>query len=287
MSPEAGAPARGAFEEPPAELTPHTAWGFTTTSSDYDRAVTANERGAMRLVASLPDEGYESVLDVGCGTGFAATAAMERFPSIRRLVGVDPAEGMLAGLRAKLVDRPEIEADLQPVPAADMRVAPESVDLAISTMVFHWLPDRAAVAALMAAALRPGGVLALLAPSAGADRQFFEIVEELDPPAPPEWLAAERRYLVDPADVERAIEGTGLVIEDIWVEERRPRVSPEEFVTRMQAVATHVFLRTPGYDAADLDGAWRRTVEAIEARAADSGRFEYQFNKVFVIARRQ
>ncbi len=281
-----GAPARGTFEEPPAELTPHTAWGFSTTSADYDRSVTANQRGAHRLVASLPTEAYERILDVGCGTGLATTEVLGRFPGVRKVIGVDPAEGMLAELRDKLATRDDLEVELQNVPAEEMRLEPAGVDLAISTMAFHWLPDRRAVATSMAAALRPGGVFAVLAPSAGADLEFFQLVRELDPPAPSEWLDAERRYILDPAELERVVEDVGLEIEDMWVEERVRRVTPDEFIDRMKAVATHVFLRTPGYEPAVLEDAWSRTEDGIRARAADRGAFEYRFNKVFVVARR-
>lgn len=286
MSTSEPVPARGAFEEPPAELTRHTARGFSTTSADYDRAVSANYLGAHRLIASLPTDPYERVLDVGCGTGLALIEVLERFPSVRSAVGVDPSEGMLAELREKLGARTDLDVELQNVPAEEMRLEPESFDLAISTMVFHWLPDRLAVAKSMAAALRPGGVFAALAPSAGADREFFEIVRELDPPAPKEWLDAERRYIVDPRDFERVVEDAGLDITDMWVEERVRRVTPDEFLDRMKAVATHVFLRTPGHAPKVLEEAWARTADGIRARAEAQGAFEYRFNKAFVVARR-
>jgi ubiquinone/menaquinone biosynthesis C-methylase UbiE len=281
-----GPPAPGTFEEPPAELTPHTARGFSTTSPDYDRSVAANLRGARRLVASLPDDEYRRVLDVGCGTGLATMEVLARFPTVSEVVGVDPSDGMLAELREKLASKSGLEIELQNVPAEEMRLEPETFDLAISTMAFHWLPDRRAVATAMAKALKPGGVFAALAPSAGADREFFQIVSELDPPAPVEWLDAERLYIVDPAEFEQVIEGSGLEIEDMWVEERVRRVSPEEFLARMRAVATHVFLRTPGYDQEMLEDAWERTAAGIASRAAAAGAFRYHFNKVFVIARR-
>lgn len=286
MSTGGRAPVSGTFEEPPAELTPHTAWGFSTSSADYDRAVAANHLGARRLVSSLPAIPYERVLDVGCGTGLASMEVLARFPSVRSVVGVDPAEGMLTELHEKLAARPALDVELLNVPAEEMQLAPGSFDLAVSTMVFHWLPNRLAVAKSMAAALRPGGVFAALAPSAGADREYFEIVRELDPPAPKEWLDAERRYIVDPRDFERVVEDAGLEITDTWVEERVRRVTPDEFLDRMKAVATHVFLRTPGYDPSELEDAWERTADGIRARAEALGAFEYHFNKAFVIARR-
>ena len=68
--------------------------GFTRTASDYDASVRHNVHGAARLVASLPVGEYPRILDVGCGTGWATLAMLDRFGS-RRVTGVDASEGML------------------------------------------------------------------------------------------------------------------------------------------------------------------------------------------------
>ena len=75
--------------------------GFSETASDYDGAVRFNIEGAQRLVMAIPSGNYDDVLDVGCGTGWATQALIDRF-SPARVTGVDPSEGMLEQFEAKL-----------------------------------------------------------------------------------------------------------------------------------------------------------------------------------------
>ena len=52
---------------------------FDRTAVDYDEVVRHNIHGANRLVSSIPDGDYHDLLDVGCGTGHASLAMVERF----------------------------------------------------------------------------------------------------------------------------------------------------------------------------------------------------------------
>lgn len=112
----------------------------------------------LDLAAALPPPA--DLLDVGCGTGRLLRAAARRWPSAR-LLGVDPAEGMVAAAR-RLTPAANIQRGLAeelPLPAA-------SVDLALSTMSFHHWGDQAAALREIARVLRPGGhfILADMAP---------------------------------------------------------------------------------------------------------------------------
>lgn len=97
-----------------------------------------------------------SVLDYGCGTGYATVAA-ERFLGATLVVGVDESEGLLADARS----RPSEAAvsflhvrELEPVPA---------FDAAFCNGVFHHIapPDRPAAIEYVRARVRPGGLFAL------------------------------------------------------------------------------------------------------------------------------
>ena len=276
----------GRVGEPlPAGETAHVAGGFSGTSRRYDETVVPNAMGARRLVASLPREDLPRALDVGCGTGFATTELVER-RGTRSVIGVDPAAGMLDEFRAKMAAHPDVEIDLRQATFADMDVPPGSIDVAISTMAFHWFDDRRAAAAAMVDAVRPGGLVAALAPARGADEEFFAAVERLDPPAPPEWMAARTRFIVDPEEMDAAFRATDVDLLDVWVEERRRRATPDAFLERMRTVATHVFLRTPGYPEEELEDAWRRTEIEIRRMSGSRG-FEWAFNKVYVVGRRR
>ncbi|MCL5957765.1 MAG: class I SAM-dependent methyltransferase [Chloroflexi bacterium] len=73
----------------------------------------------------------EVILDVGCGTGRLLRSAAERWESAK-LIGVDPAEGMI-GIARRLTPG----AAFHIAPAEALPLADSSVDLAFSTLSFH------------------------------------------------------------------------------------------------------------------------------------------------------
>ncbi len=78
-------------------------------------------------------------------------AAGERWPTAR-LVGVDPAPGMIAVAREKAPDATFYEATADAMPLAD-----ESVTVAFSTVSFHHWADKPRGLRDVARVLRPGG----------------------------------------------------------------------------------------------------------------------------------
>ena len=115
----------------------------------------------LDLAASLPAPA--TVLDAGCGTGRLLRAAAARWPDAR-LIGVDPAEGMLDVARQLTPDATFHRALAQSLPLPDA-----SVDLVFSTISFHHWRDHAGGVREIARVLRPGGhfILADFAPPRG------------------------------------------------------------------------------------------------------------------------
>jgi ubiquinone/menaquinone biosynthesis C-methylase UbiE len=106
-------------------------------------------KAVLAMVAG--ESAPESILDVGCGTGRLLRRAGARWPAAR-LIGVDPAEGMIAEAR-RLTPGATFHlgtAEALPLPDA-------SVDLAMSTLSFHHWRDGAAGLCEVARVLRPGG----------------------------------------------------------------------------------------------------------------------------------
>jgi len=96
------------------------------------------------------------VLDVACGTGVLARRALARAGAGGRVVGVDPAPGMLAV--AKEIE-PNIDWVLCSAEALD--VEDETFDSVVSQFGMMFFQDRQKAADEMFRALKPGGTLSI------------------------------------------------------------------------------------------------------------------------------
>jgi SAM-dependent methyltransferase len=96
------------------------------------------------------------VLDVACGTGVLARSALSRAGAGGRVVGIDPAPGMLAAAR-------ELEPGIDWVlcGAEDLDVDDETFDCVVSQFGMMFFEDREKSAEEMYRALKPGGSLAI------------------------------------------------------------------------------------------------------------------------------
>jgi arsenite methyltransferase len=123
------------------------------------------------LLNSLPWNGGEHVLDVGCGRGLLLLAVAQRVPR-GRAIGVDiwsnvdlsgnrPEATRENARRAGVADRVEVkDADAQQLPFADA-----SFDVVISSLVLHNIPSRDGrrqAVREIGRVLKPGGRVALL-----------------------------------------------------------------------------------------------------------------------------
>ncbi len=105
------------------------------------------KRGEDLLELLAPQTG-ERVLDVGCGTG-QLTAEIARRGA--RVLGIDSSPDMVQQARGNYPDLQFEVAD-----ASQFR-APEPFDAVFSNAALHWMTKPEAVAAAIAAALKPGG----------------------------------------------------------------------------------------------------------------------------------
>ncbi len=260
----------------------HPAESFERSARAYEVLVALNRAGSRRLVRSLPDEPYGRVLDVGCGTGFATMQAVAR-GGVNEVTGVDPAQAMLDVFTQHLSAHPGIRADLRAADAVSTGVPDGWADLVLCTMALHWMPDRPAAIREMARALRPRGVLGILAPGQGHDRPTVDIIMATGDAEvirladsivaneiPVGWLAG-------------VLGEVGLEPLDVWSETRERVVAPDAVADRMDAVATHLWADLPEPAQHDVMARVRRV---FRDAAAPDGMYRYRFVKTFAVARK-
>lgn len=96
----------------------------------------------------------DRVLDIGCGTGVLACAALRRVGAAGQVVGVDPNEGMLAVAR-----RAEPAVEWRAGTAESLPAEGGAFDHAVSQFAAMFFTDRAAALAEMARAAVDGGTV--------------------------------------------------------------------------------------------------------------------------------
>lgn len=155
--------------------------------------------------SGIPSDG--KILEIGAGTGKATVPFARRG---RKLVALEPGANMAAILRKNLAAFPKVEIETTTFEA--WGGADGSFDLVISAQALHWI-DPDVRYAKAAAALRPGGALALirneisdLAPALRAD---LEAAYARYFPAPI-WTAARNTIEAQRRDLTAEIEGSGL-----------------------------------------------------------------------------
>lgn len=126
-------------------------------AGSYDRFRRLRLRPAMDLLAQVPTVPDGDVVDLGCGSGAAATALRKRFPN-RRLIGIDRSHTMRVQAEALNIYDTIHEVDIAHWAPTD------PVALIFSNAVLHWLPDHVPLLRRLQSMLVPGGSLAMQMP---------------------------------------------------------------------------------------------------------------------------
>jgi trans-aconitate 2-methyltransferase len=131
-------------------------------------------RPALDLLARIPLEAPEEVVDLGCGPGHVTRALKTRWP-LARVLGVDGSPEMLARAAAEGPALAWLRADL-----AEWAPA-HRVDLIYANASLHWLDDHATLFPRLMGFLKPGGCLAVQMPrnhDRPSHQALFEVAEE-------------------------------------------------------------------------------------------------------------
>lgn len=127
---------------------------FFEKYSQMDRSVRglAGAGEWHELQKMLPDFSGKRVLDLGCGFGWHCIYAAER--GAAKVVGVDISEKMLSEARAKTAS--EAVSYLR-MPIEDIDFAPDSFDVVLSSLAFHYIASFPDLCGKVASCLTGGG----------------------------------------------------------------------------------------------------------------------------------
>ncbi len=179
------------------------------------------EAWTKHLVDDAQIQPGSHVLDVACGTGVLARAALARAGTNGRVVGADPAPGMLAAAK-------EIEPDIDWVlcGAEALDVDDETFDCVVSQFGMMFFQDRQKSTDEMFRALKPGGSLAIAVwRSVEQNPAYADIISVLEEQVGTTAADASRLpfSLGDASEVTAVLESSGF--KDISVEAKTEAAS--------------------------------------------------------------
>jgi trans-aconitate 2-methyltransferase len=202
-------------------------------AASYDKVADPQVRWGAEVLARLPLEGDETVLDAGCGTGRVTELLLARLPR-GHVVALDASPAMLEQARGRLATFGDqvtyVQADLErPLPID------EPVDAVLSTATFHWVRDHDALFANLAAVLRPGGRLVAQCGGFGNIARFIDAAGSVDPA----FVRNTHNFQTAEATAER-LERAGFVDIRTWLS---PAPTPFASTTDLEAFLATVCLR--------------------------------------------
>jgi len=133
--------------------------------SERHKLDSAERRAEMPPEATLVKAGIkpgDTVLDIGCGTGYFALAAAQMVGPKGCVYAIDISGVMLADLRSKTASAGIFNVETSQTPHGKLTIPPANYTLALMLNVLHEVDDKAAFLAAAAAALKPGAKLAVI-----------------------------------------------------------------------------------------------------------------------------
>ena len=182
---------------------------WTQFADEYDDT---NRSIWARFLETDPIGRADQVLDIGCGCG-QSTRDAARLAHEGSALGVDLSSSMLAVARRRATAEGVTNVDFRQADAQVYAFDPGAFDIAISRFGVMFFENRTAAFTNIAAALRPGGRLAVLAWQDVRKNEWIMTVRETlaagrDLPMPPAG-AAGPMALADQDDVRSLLSGAG------------------------------------------------------------------------------
>jgi trans-aconitate 2-methyltransferase len=184
----------------------------------YHQISSPQQAWGKRVLDRLALQGFERVLDLGCGTGRVTAEIAERVPA-GGVIGVDRSAAMLEMARSWLRERAPHAALVR----ADGAALPfkRAFDAVFSGATFHWIPDHGALFRSIIQTLKPGGRLNAQCGGEGNLAVLKSRADRLmrEPRFAPyfeDWI--EPTYYADIASTERRLAAAGFADINVWIE---------------------------------------------------------------------
>lgn len=137
---------------------------------DYDSVKAPQVNAGRELIEMAKVGEYESILDLGCGTG-KLTIELARIANKGSITGIDPSFEMLT--KAEEVSAGMRNVGLMQIPAQSLDFS-ERFDLVFSNSALQWIKEQKQVIELVFQSLKQGGRTAFQLPAKDFCREFFE-----------------------------------------------------------------------------------------------------------------
>ncbi len=207
----------------------------------YDRTSAPQQSWAQdvldRLAGIAPDA---TLLDVGCGTGRVTERLLELVPR-GRVLAIDASPEMVELARERLGDRAEVWCES----ALELELD-EQLDAVFSTATLHWVPEHDRMWRVLAAALRPGGVLETQCGGAGNIARVRAAIDDAAAAQAPELAGFSPWVFATPEETERRLSAAGFEAIRCGLEERPTVPGDVEAFVRTSILAVHLQRLAPG-----------------------------------------
>ncbi len=128
---------------------------FSDAAKEYDEFAHIQHALAHSLLELCPKTNKNTILDLGCGTGYCLPLLQTKYPTAT-IIGADLAQGMLDHAKKNHPAFHYKIADAEALPFED-----KSFDLIFSNLAVQWCDDFSQVLSEAYGALKPGGHLVL------------------------------------------------------------------------------------------------------------------------------
>jgi trans-aconitate 2-methyltransferase len=221
-------------------------------AATYQRVSTPHQGWGAEILDRVPLHGYETVLDLGCGSGRVTEQLLERLPR-GHVIGIDGSAAMVAEAERRLgSDRTTfLQADLLAFTVA------VPADAAVSSATFHWIADHDTLFARVRAALKPGAPFVAQCGGRGNIASVVAAVEAVSAREPfaPSFAGWPGPWnYAGPEETKERLERAGFAVERCWLQESPQRPAPLRDFLETVSLGAHLErlppeLRDPFLDA--------------------------------------